>query len=154
MEYFRKMRSRSTPRPDSYRSPGYPTFIALLMWGAGEQNYLKWLIYAQAIMGALLVPIIFLTGLFFLPVAGAMVSALLTAFSPHLITTTGCVLSETLFGFLLAGGCLLPPICLRETYRMVLCRFSHSFRLRLSDQRSVSFCAVPFSCRWFYFTRN
>ena len=105
---FSKDALRSTPRPDSYRSPGYPTFIALLMWGAGEQNYLKWLIYAQAIMGALLVPVIFLTGLFFLPVAGAMVSALLTAFSPHLITTTGCVLSETLFGFfLLAAVCCL-----------------------------------------------
>ena len=105
---FSKDALRSTPRPDSYRSPGYPTFIALLMWGAGEQNYLKWLIYAQAIMGALLVPTIFLTGLFFLPVAGAMVSALLTAFSPHLITTTGCVLSETLFGFfLLAAVCCL-----------------------------------------------
>ena len=105
---FSKDASRSTPRPDSYRSPGYPTFIALFLWGAGGENYLKWLIYAQVIMGALLVPLIFLIGLFFLPVAGAMVSALLTAFSPHLITTTGCVLSETLFGFLLlAAVCCL-----------------------------------------------
>ena len=105
---FSKDASRLTPRPDSYRSPGYPTFIALLLWGAGGENFLKWLIYTQAILGALLVPLIFLTGLFFLPVAGAMVSALLTAFSPHLITTTGCVLTETLFGFLLmAAVCCL-----------------------------------------------
>jgi hypothetical protein len=105
---FSKDASPSTPRPDSYRSPGYPTFIALFLLGAGGENYLKWLIYAQAIMGALLAPLIFLTGRFFLPVAGATVSALLTAFSPHLITTTGCILSETLFGFLLlAAVCCL-----------------------------------------------
>ena len=101
---FSKDVSRSTPRPDSYRSPGYPTFIALFIRGAGGENYLKWLIYAQVIIGALLAPLVFLTGRFFLPVAGAMVSALLTAFSPHLITTTGCVLSETLFGFLLLAA--------------------------------------------------
>ena len=107
-ETFSKDASSSILRPDSYRSPGYPAFIALFLKCAGGEKPLKWLIFAQAFMGALLVPLVFLTGRFFLPVFGAMIAALLTAFSPHLITTTGCILSETLFGFLLlAAVCCL-----------------------------------------------
>ncbi len=98
----------SLPQPDSFRSPGYPMLIAMAMRFGGETNFLTYLIFTQALLSALLAPLAFLTGLFFLPTIGALAAALLVAVCPHLITLAGCVLSETLFAFLLlAGACCL-----------------------------------------------
>ena len=89
------------PIPDSFRSPGYPFFIALAMKIGGEFNYLKLVVYTQALLSAALVPLTFFTGIFFLTIPAAISAALLVAISPHLITTAACLLTETLFSFLL-----------------------------------------------------
>ena len=101
---FSKSTSEAGLQPDSFRSPGYPLLIALMMWMGGEQTYLPMLVYAQAAMSALLVPLTFAAGTFFLPFYGALIAAMLVAFSPHLITITGCLLTETLFSFFLLSS--------------------------------------------------
>ena len=103
---FSRSNSPIDPQPDSFRSPGYPLYIAFMMWMAGEQSYLMMLVYSQAVLSALLVPLTFLAGRFFLPFYGALIAAVMVCFSPHLITIAGCVLTETLFSFfLLASIC-------------------------------------------------
>ena len=103
---FSRDTSPSNPIPDSYRSPGYPLWIALSMLAGGKNGFLSILFYGQAVLSALLAPLTLLTGMLLLPLPAALAAALLTALSPHLITTTPCVLSETLFAFsLLAAVC-------------------------------------------------
>jgi len=101
---YSKQRASSQPIPDSFRSPGYPLFIALFMTAYGDVDYMPKLIYAQAVIGALLAPLAFYVGIHFLPVGVALTAALLVALSPHLITTTSCALTETLFSFLLLSA--------------------------------------------------
>ena len=101
---YSKQIAGSHPVPDSLRSPGYPLFIALFMTAYGDADYLPKLIYAQAVLGALLAPLALFVGIHFLPVGGALAAALLVAISPHLITTTSCALTETLFSFLLLSA--------------------------------------------------
>ena len=101
---FSKEPSTSDPLPDSYRSPGYPLFIAVTMIVGGKSGFLSVLFYSQAVLSALMAPLTFLAGIVFLPIPAAVAAALLTALSPHLITTAPCVLSETLFAFLLLAA--------------------------------------------------
>jgi 4-amino-4-deoxy-L-arabinose transferase-like glycosyltransferase len=88
----------AVPRPDSYRSPGYPAFIASAMLLGGKNAY-PMIRYTQAIIGGLMVPVTFSLGVLFLPAWAAMVAAVFVALSPHLVTSTSYVLTETLFGF-------------------------------------------------------
>ena len=101
---YSKQRASSHPMPDSLRSPGYPLFIAFFMTVYGDVDYLPKLIYAQAVLGALLAPMALYVGIHFLPVGVALTAALMVAISPHLITTTSCALTETLFSFLLLSA--------------------------------------------------
>lgn len=98
---FSYQRDKSPPIPDSFRSPGYPIFIALALKISGEYNYLKTAVYAQAFLSAALVPLTFFIGTFFLSNPAAVCASGLVAISPHLIATSACVLTETLFSFLL-----------------------------------------------------
>jgi len=106
-------------KPDSYRSPGYPLFIASAMAVGGERYYLAILIFSQTILSALLVPLTFFTGIFFLPAYGALIAALLVALSPHLITITGCVLTESLFAFFLLGAICCFQYALAKKYTVL-----------------------------------
>lgn len=98
--YSREL-SVDNPTPDSYRSPGYPLLIAFSIVVGGEKHYRAIVVITQAVLGALLVPLTFLTGLYLLPTGGAMVAALLVAINPHMIAATSYLLTETLFSFLL-----------------------------------------------------
>jgi 4-amino-4-deoxy-L-arabinose transferase-like glycosyltransferase len=101
---FSKGDPATLPQPDSFRSPAYPLFIALFMLAGGESHYLQWLVYTQALLSTLLVPLTFFSGIFFLHTSAAIAAAVMVAISPHLITVTGCVLTETLFAFLLLSA--------------------------------------------------
>jgi len=89
------------PTPDAYRSPGYPLLVALSIVFGGEQHYRAAVVLIQVVLSALLVPLTFLIGIYLLSARGAMVAALLVAVNPHLIAATSCILTETLFAFLL-----------------------------------------------------
>ncbi len=116
---FSKTTSSVHLTPDSYRSPGYPLFIALAMAVGGERYYLSILIFSQAILSALLVPLTFFTGIFFLPAYGALIAAMLVALSPHLIAITGCVLTESLFAFFLLGAICCFQYALTKKYTVL-----------------------------------
>lgn len=112
---FSKDTAATPPRPDSFRSPGYPLLIALIMGLGGETHFIAPLLYTQAALSALLVPLTYFAGVVFLPPIAALAAAFLVAVSPHLVTAAGCVLTETLFAvLLLAGVC-----CLQYAYKLL-----------------------------------
>ena len=89
------------PIPDSFRAPGYPLFIAILIFLMGDTGFYPLILYVQAILSSLLVILTFILGLKLLPRWGAMLASICVAFSPHLISIQGYILSETLFTFFL-----------------------------------------------------
>ena len=100
---FSIQQDSENPLPDSKRTPGYPLFIALAFL-VDEQNFFKIILYIQAVMSALMAVLTFYLGNRFLQLRWATAGAVLVAFSPHLVSMTGYVLSETLFGFVLLIG--------------------------------------------------
>lgn len=91
--------------PDNYRDPGYPAFLALWMklFGTGGAWYSS-VLMAQAVLGALTVTFATQVGRHWLPLRWSVGAGVLMALWPHSITVNGYLLSETLFGFLVALG--------------------------------------------------
>ena len=94
--------------PDSYRDPGYPFFLALLMKisGTGDGWYASVLL-CQALLSALTVALTTHLGKLWLSGRLAFVAGVLMAVWPHSVSITGVVLSETLLSFLCAAGLLI-----------------------------------------------
>lgn len=91
--------------PDSYRDPGYPTFLALWIASIADtaDRYLM-VAYVQAILGALTVTAYLLMARRWMTAPWLSVAAILLAIWPHSITMPAYLLSETLLGFLVATG--------------------------------------------------
>jgi 4-amino-4-deoxy-L-arabinose transferase-like glycosyltransferase len=102
------------PTPDSFRSPGYPILIALGMIAGGDKGFYWIVLYTQAVIGTGLVPLTFLLGRRFLPLHWAITSSALTAFSPHLVSMTSYLLTETLFSFILLSAILVFCIAIEK----------------------------------------
>ena len=99
--FSRSYSPNKPPDPDCYRTPGYPLFLALIVRLGGPTHLYSNVLFVQAVMGALMVPLTFLAASSFMPFLPALFSALLVCASPHLISIGGYVLTESLFGFLL-----------------------------------------------------
>ena len=89
------------PKPDAFRSPGFPALIAAAFLAGGIEFAYPVIIYLQVVLGTLTVWLTFAVGRRFLNLPGAMAAACLTAFSPHLVAMTSYVLSETMFSLVL-----------------------------------------------------
>ena len=88
------------PKPDAYRTPGYPLFLALFVDGKVTAKMLTHILIAQAFLSTLVVYFTYLLSRKIFPVSQALVISLLTAISPHLININIYILSEALFSFL------------------------------------------------------
>ena len=91
----------TNPKPDSFRSPGYPLFLELTMMVSGVKGFFDTARLWQAVLSSLMVPLVFLLGIRL--GSGdriALVASALTAASPHLVTLSSYILTEILFGFL------------------------------------------------------
>ncbi|MBD3867904.1 MAG: glycosyltransferase family 39 protein [Acidobacteria bacterium] len=95
------------PAPDCQVTPGYPLFLAAMIATSDsfDEAYRR-ILFVQALLGALTVAMAFALARSFLPTGPAGIAAGLTAISPHLITTGGYLLTETLFTTLLLGALL------------------------------------------------
>lgn len=94
--------SPGMPQPDSFRSPGYPLLIAAVFAVVDEESAFKVLLMLQAIMSSFLVPISFLLGMRFMPISANFIAASLVALSPHLVSSSSYLLTETTFAFVLS----------------------------------------------------
>ncbi|MFT5395670.1 MAG: 4-amino-4-deoxy-L-arabinose transferase-like glycosyltransferase [Gammaproteobacteria bacterium] len=87
--------------PDSIRAPGYPVFLVpLIEWPPTDAMLLKINLY-QAILGVFTVLFAWLIYKRMMSYRYALIAAFLTAISPHLVSFTVYLLTETLFTFLL-----------------------------------------------------
>lgn len=90
------------------RDPGYPFLLApIAKHAANLRAFFYTTVYVQSLIGAATVCLAFLTARFFLPPFWSGTVALLVMLSPHLISMTNYVLTETIFTFLLQGALLL-----------------------------------------------
>src|SRR3989339_2264831 len=103
---FSKSRGSSTPQPDSYWSPGYPTFIAASWLIANRLTIHPYPVtmWAQIIVGVLISILTLLIGRLFLTKGWENLPALMVSLSPHLISMGGYLLTETVFSFLLLAA--------------------------------------------------
>lgn len=94
------------PVPDSYWAPGYPFFLALCLKISEliGVHFYPFIIFMQAVLGAVIITLTFAVARVFLSATYAFLAASLTAFSPHLMTLGGDILSEILFCVLLLSG--------------------------------------------------
>lgn len=90
----------AAPQPDAFASPGYPLFLAPFVDAPPNAEIFTEVLSYQALLATLAV---LLTLLLFRPLSlwVAVPAAFLAALSPHLISATTYLLSETLFGLLL-----------------------------------------------------
>ncbi|MBK6281219.1 MAG: glycosyltransferase family 39 protein [Gammaproteobacteria bacterium] len=89
------------PPPDAMRSPGYPLALLAFAGGLPTERTILDITLMQALLGVVMIPLVYLLGRPLLGGAWALLPALLVAFSPQLVTAGTYVLSETLFAFLL-----------------------------------------------------
>lgn len=90
------------PRPDSFRSPGYPLFLSFFFFlDKGNKEYYHKILYTQAILSTVLIPLTFFMGIRFLSLFWSFIAACFVAFSPHLISVNSYILTESLFAIFL-----------------------------------------------------
>lgn len=106
--------------PDSYRGPGYPAMLALTMKLAGHSDlplrpgpqgtaalgyrtdtWMRLALGIQILLGTATAGLAIVVSRFWLSRNWALIAGAIVAGWPHLVTFTGVLLSETLFGFLL-----------------------------------------------------
>lgn len=106
--YSDAMRGEAAPPADSYRGPGYPTLIALPLALSRDALTTYWsILFLQAALGAGVAVLGFILARRWLSPGFALACGVLVAVWPHLIVQSGCLLTESPFGFLLVGGIYL-----------------------------------------------
>ncbi len=89
-----------TPAPDAVRAPGYPLMLAPLVSFPPDQQTIWHITLLQALLDCITVLLALVIFRHFMGAGWALAAALLTACSPHLISMSTYVLTETLFTFL------------------------------------------------------
>jgi 4-amino-4-deoxy-L-arabinose transferase-like glycosyltransferase len=93
------------PQPSSFITPGYPLFLAAIFAITKSINATYHIaLFLQAILGAISVYLTFLIALRILPYWASIAAGVFAAISPHLIVSTGYLLTETQFAFFLVSS--------------------------------------------------
>jgi 4-amino-4-deoxy-L-arabinose transferase-like glycosyltransferase len=111
---FSKAPEGTTPLvADSYRDPGYPLFLASWMNIFGQwDSWYGAVLLSQSLLGALTVVLALCLSRSWMPTPWLAAAGLLMAVWPHSVAMSSYLLSETLFGFLVALGLFLLRIAI------------------------------------------
>lgn len=106
---------------DSYRPPGYPLFLAVVLrvTNGNLSTFYHSVQTIQALMAAATVAMIFRTGRHFMGFAYAFFAAALLSVWPLAVVQSGYVLTETFFGFLLTLAIWLQCVSLHRKSSMM-----------------------------------
>ncbi len=141
---FSKEFPSNNPSPDSFRSPGYPLFVALSFIIGGEKGYYDLLLYSQAVIGGFLSVLTYMAGILFLPFFGAITASVLVTFSPHLISMTSYCLTETLFSFTLLTSVLFFLYAIKKNHFVLF--FISAVLCGCSYLVNETFLFLPYIC--------
>lgn len=105
LSYFHTFSGAHPPEeplvPDSFRDPGYPSFLAALLMPLGAtETWYRAVLLTQAVLGALTAGLTVLVGRRWLSEWLAGGAGVMAALWPHNVVISGFVLSETIFGFM------------------------------------------------------
>ena len=117
---FSKDRINSPPIPDSYWAPGYPFFLSIIFKFSTPENAYYRVLLTQSIIGALTTLFTMLLANLFLKNVWVILSGLLVAFSPHLISLGSLHLTECLFSFTLLLSLYFAALSLIKKSRIIL----------------------------------
>lgn len=92
------------PAPDSFRSPGYPAFLALCRWLGGDGAWQSLAIGVQVALGTVTVLLAYRVARSVLDFWPALAAATLCALSPHLVVVSAYVLTECVTMFAVAAA--------------------------------------------------
>jgi len=92
------------PLPDSFRSPGYPLFLAGCRLLVGETLWYDLALWLQLALSTLTVLLVYGMARQYVPYGAAVAAAVLVALSPHLVVAPAYVLTECLTSFVVCLG--------------------------------------------------
>jgi len=144
-----------SPLPDSYWAPGYPFFLVLcsLLGTIIGVGFYPVALFFQALLSAATSALAFSTARLVMPRAAAFAVAILTIISPHLMTHTGYILSETLFTFLLMVAVFCYLKALKKQNSLWLAGVSGlAFGLAYMTNPVMLFVPVIFALLFFIFS--
>ena len=104
------------PAPDAERMPGYALFLLGNVVHPPDDKNLRAIYLRQSACDLVSIVLVFFLARLLMPVALAVIAALLTALSPHLISMTTYVLTETLFTTAVTACALLGALSLRQPF--------------------------------------
>ena len=114
-KYYTKKYSPEIQKQLNSRDPGYPFFLSVIARvNSSLTGFFYTTTFVQALLDSCTVIMSFFISGFFLPPLWCGVVSLLTAFSPHLISMTNYILTETLFTFLLTAAILSYLYCIKK----------------------------------------
>lgn len=112
--YSRTWPSNIIIKPDALRSPGYPFFLSALVDWPPTVATIYTVSFWQALLDTLTVLLTYFLACYFMTNRLAICAALLVAISPHLISLTSYLLSETLFSFIITASVLSIVIAIKR----------------------------------------
>jgi 4-amino-4-deoxy-L-arabinose transferase-like glycosyltransferase len=149
---FSKQYPSSHPQPDAFCSPGYPLLIALSISIGGSSGFYFLTVFVQSVISALLVCLTYLIGIRMLPLGAVLVACILVAFSPHLISMTSYLLTETLFSFVLMISLWLFYMALQKQTFISYTMAAVLFGLTYLTNQTVFFMPLLFALIIFLFS--
>lgn len=102
------------PVPDTFRPPGYPLFLWATMSVTSGQDWIVLAKVLQVVLSTATVLLVILIGRSWMHPGFAISAGALLAIWPHQVVFASTMLSETLFGFLLAVAVWLSVLAERE----------------------------------------
>jgi len=139
---------------DTYRAPGYPALIALFASTLNNTQKTYWaILLLQCLLGAATVSLSILLALRLMPRPWAYAAGIIVAIWPHLITLGGYVLTETVFGFLVALSAYTLVLMLEgHRWLLTVCAAACLAMAALVNQVILGF-SIPLVA-WFCFSRR
>ncbi|WP_114240443.1 glycosyltransferase family 39 protein [Dyella sp. C9] len=129
--------------PESYRTPGYPLILALVikLTGGNLQSFYVGALALQAVMTALTVVLVFRIGRNFLGFWPAFAASLLLAMWPLAVVQSSFLLTETSFGFFMMAG--LWALCVAQARASVAWYFAAAALLAFAAVINPMFAPFP-----------
>ena len=117
--YSRTRFSDNVPPPDALRAPGYPAFLLLFAEFPPRETTIRYIGLAQALLDS--ITVLLALGIFrqMMSEGWALGAGFLTAISPHLVSASTYVLTETLFTFMTMLALWLLVKMIRDNSRTI-----------------------------------